>query len=173
MCIRDSASSIETLARRMVSTRTLITVSWSLQRAEHGEQPYWMAATLAAMVGQIGLPGAGIGYGYGAIGGIGVSVKRLSGLTMPQLKNPVDISIPVARIADMLLQAGEPYNFNGQSLVYPDIRLVYWCGGNPFHHHQDLHRLDKAWQQPETIICLLYTSPSPRDATLSRMPSSA
>ena len=25
----------------------------------------------------------------------------------------------------------------------------------------------------ELIICLLYTSPSPRDATLSRMPSSA
>ena len=25
----------------------------------------------------------------------------------------------------------------------------------------------------EIIICLLYTSPSPRDATLSRMPSSA
>ena len=25
----------------------------------------------------------------------------------------------------------------------------------------------------ETDICLLYTSPSPRDATLSRMPSSA
>ena len=27
--------------------------------------------------------------------------------------------------------------------------------------------------QLESIICLLYTSPSPRDATLSRMPSSA
>ena len=26
---------------------------------------------------------------------------------------------------------------------------------------------------PKRIICLLYTSPSPRDATLSRMPSSA
>ena len=25
----------------------------------------------------------------------------------------------------------------------------------------------------ESIVCLLYTSPSPRDATLSRMPSSA
>ena len=25
----------------------------------------------------------------------------------------------------------------------------------------------------ETLTCLLYTSPSPRDATLSRMPSSA
>ena len=29
----------------------------------------------------------------------------------------------------------------------------------------------KAGHQP--IVCLLYTSPSPRDATLSRMPSSA
>ena len=26
---------------------------------------------------------------------------------------------------------------------------------------------------PQALICLLYTSPSPRDATLSRMPSSA
>ena len=30
------------------------------------------------------------------------------------------------------------------------------------------------WQKEEILIdCLLYTSPSPRDATLSRMPSSA
>nr|BFE89519.1 hypothetical protein GCM10020185_00550 [Pseudomonas brassicacearum subsp. brassicacearum] len=36
--------------------------------------------------------------------------------------------------------------------VYPDIRLVYWAGGNPFHHHQDLNRLDVAWKKPETII---------------------
>ena len=27
--------------------------------------------------------------------------------------------------------------------------------------------------EPQVIDCLLYTSPSPRDATLSRMPSSA
>lgn len=146
------AQAITALARHMASTRTLITVSWSLQRAEHGEQPFWMAATLAAMLGQIGLPGGGIGYGYGAIGGIGVSVKRLTGLTFPQLQNPIDKFIPVARIADMLLQPGESFNFNGQSLRYPDIKLVYWCGGNPFHHHQDLHRLHRAWQRPETVI---------------------
>ncbi len=140
------------LAFSMAQSRTLITVAWSLQRAEHGEQPYWMAATLAAMVGQIGLPGGGIGYGYGAIGGIGVSVKRMSGLTFPQLDNPVKKSIPVARIADMLLHPNEPFDFNGQSLHYPDIKLVYWSGGNPFHHHQDLKRLNHAWQQPDTII---------------------
>ena len=34
----------------------------------------------------------------------------------------------------------------------------------------------KSWfeyELPNELICLLYTSPSPRDATLSRMPSSA
>ena len=32
--------------------------------------------------------------------------------------------------------------------------------------------LDKA-EDPQKMICLLYTSPSPRDRSLSRMPSSA
>jgi len=146
------AESIRQLARTMASTRTLITVSWSLQRAQNGEQPYWMAATLAAMLGQIGLPGGGIGYGYGAIGGVGVSVKRLGGLTFPQGENAVSDFIPVARIADMLLNPGKPYDFNGERRNYADIRLVYWCGGNPFHHHQDLNRLEQAFRQPETII---------------------
>ena len=36
------------------------------------------------------------------------------------------------------------------------------------------HAPTVSWPVPETMmICLLYTSPSPRDATLSRMPSSA
>ena len=151
ICGVDKAT-IEKLARDMAARRTLITVAWSLQRAEHGEQPFWMAATLAAMLGQIGLPGGGVGYGYGAIGGIGVAVKRLAGLTFPQGENPVKTFIPVARIADMLMHPGENYQFNGRNLTYPDIKLIYWCGGNPFHHHQDLNRLHEAWQNPETII---------------------
>ena len=32
---------------------------------------------------------------------------------------------------------------------------------------------EKERKYPEGLFCLLYTSPSPRDATLSRMPSSA
>ncbi|MEM9029658.1 MAG: molybdopterin-dependent oxidoreductase [Pseudomonadota bacterium] len=146
------ADTIRTIARRMAGKRTLITVAWSLQRAQGGEQPYWMAATLAAMLGQIGLPGGGIGYGYGAIGGIGVPMKRLDGMTLPQGDNRVSDFIPVARIADMLLEPGRPYAFNGETRTYPDIRLVYWAGGNPFHHHQDLNRLNEAWQRPDTII---------------------
>jgi len=52
----------------------------------------------------------------------------------------------------MLLAPGEPFDYNGRSLRYPDIRLVYWAGGNPFHHHQDLNRLLRAWRKPETIV---------------------
>ena len=36
-------------------------------------------------------------------------------------------------------------------------------------HEEAIENFDKALQ----IICLLYTSPSPRDGLLSRMPSSA
>ena len=146
------AEAIRALARRMAATRTLITVAWSLQRGEHGEQPYWMSAVLAAMLGQIGLPGGGVGYGYGAIGGVGKSFKGLRGVTFSQGINPVAKFIPVARAGDMLRHPGESYDFNGHRDTYPDIRLVYWAGGNPFHHHQDLNSLHEAWQRPETII---------------------
>ena len=146
------AGRIRALARRMADTRTMIMVARALQRGDHGEQPYWMGAVLAAMLGQIGLPGGGVGFGYAAEGGNGTPVQLLRGPTLPQGANKVEKFIPVARIADALLQPGEPYDYNGHRLTFPDIRLVYWCGGNPFHHHQDLNRLAAAWQRPETIV---------------------
>ena len=146
------AEIIRTLARRMAATRTLISVSWSVQRADHGEQPYWLAITLAAMLGQIGLPGGGFGFGYGAINGIGVPRQRVPVPKLPVGENPVKAFIPVARASDMLLDPGGELDFNGQRLTYPDIRLVYWCGGNPFHKQQDLNRLCQAWAKPETIV---------------------
>ncbi len=146
------AARITALARDMLACRTLLNVSWSLQRAAHGEQPFWMVVTLAAMLGQIGLPGGGYGLGYGATNGIGSPHRRLPGPALPRIRNPVSHFIPVARIADLLLRPGETFSYRGRSHRYPDIRLVYWAGGNPFHHHQDLHRLERAWQRPETII---------------------
>ncbi len=111
-----------------------------------------MAITLAAMLGQIGLPGGGIGFGYGAEGAIGLPERTQHRPTLRQGLNSVRTFIPVARIADMLLNPGEEYDYDGRRLTYPDIRLVYWCGGNPYHHHQDLNRLRRAWQRPETVI---------------------
>ena len=52
----------------------------------------------------------------------------------------------------MLRNPGQPYDFNGRREPFPDIRLIYWAGGNPFHHHQDLNAFHEAWQKPETII---------------------
>ena len=146
------AEAIRELARRMAANRTMILMAWSLQRAEHGEQPYWMAITLAAMLGQIGLPGGGFGFGYASVNGIGHPTPEVSWPSLPQGDNAVADFIPVARIADMLLDPGGRYDFNGEERTYPDIRLVYWAGGNPFHHHQDLNRLRQAWQRPETVI---------------------
>merc|ERR1739841_5198 len=65
------ADVIRGLARRMVGGRTMISISWSLTRQDHGEMAYWAAIALAAMVGQIGLPGGGIGFGYSAVNAIG------------------------------------------------------------------------------------------------------
>ena len=143
---------IRKLARHMAATRTMIAVSWSVQRAHHGEQPYWAAIALAAMLGQIGLPGGGFGFGYGANAGAGNPRNPMPVPRLPTGQNPVKASIPVARVTDMLLNPAGPFDFNGQRRTYPDVRLVYWCGGNPFHKQQDLNRLVRAWRKPETII---------------------
>ncbi len=146
------AENLRALARRMAAARTMISVAWSIQRADHGEMPCWMAITLAAMLGQIGLPGGGFGIGYGSENGIGNPVRLFRFPAMPQGRNPVTTSIPVARISDALLHPGEPYDFNGEKRTYPNLRAVYWSGGNPFHHHQDLNRLVRAIRRPETVI---------------------
>ena len=146
------AARIRDLAREMAATRTTVSIGWSLQRSHHGEQPFWAMITLACMLGQIGLPGGGFGVGYGPVNLMGSALPKHSGPTLPQGKNAVSDFIPVARFTDMLLHPGASVPYNGRDIVYPDIRLVYWAGGNPFHHHQDLNRLMTAWRKPETII---------------------
>lgn len=146
------ADDLVALARQMAASRTLVTVSWSLQRARHGEQAPWMGLTLAAMLGQVGLPGGGFGHGYGSMNEPGLAPLRCGLPRLPQGVNPVPSFIPVAAISDLLLQPGQPFDYNGERLTYPDIRLVYWAGGNPFHHHQNLPRLRRALHRPDTVV---------------------
>ncbi|MDC0033746.1 molybdopterin-dependent oxidoreductase, partial [Alphaproteobacteria bacterium] len=94
---------IRDLAQTIAVGRTMITACWSLQRADHGEQPYWMAVTLAAVLGHMGLPGGGVGFGYGCLGGIGTPRARASTPRLPSGTNPCRDYIPVARVTDMLL----------------------------------------------------------------------
>ncbi len=146
------AARIRDLAREMAAKRTMITCAAALQRGDHGEQPLWMTVTLAAMLGQIGLPGGGYTIGYGVNGNIGNTERPFRWGTLPQGHNPVEEVVPVAMISDMLLNPTAAYPYNGQERRFPDIRLLWWAGGNPFHHHQDLNRLHRAFQRPETVI---------------------
>ncbi|GAA5166286.1 MULTISPECIES: molybdopterin-dependent oxidoreductase [Amycolatopsis] len=146
------AGKIVELAESMAAHRTMITLSWSLQRSRHGEQPLWAGVALACVLGQIGLPGGGFGHGYASMAGIGAGSLPFPLPTLRRGLNPVREFIPVARVADMLLHPGEEYDYNGQRLRYPAIRLVHWAGGNPFHHHQDLARLGRAFTRPDTVL---------------------
>ncbi|EUC00004.1 Trimethylamine-N-oxide reductase (cytochrome c) [Rhizobium sp. CF080] len=140
------------VARKIAGRRTVIAVSQSVQRAEHGEQPIWMAIVLAAMTGQIGLPGGGFCYGLGSMADSGTRRVAVSAVALDQGRNPVRDFIPCASISEMLLNPGGTQDYNGETLTFPDIRLVYWAGGNPFHHHQDLGRLRQAFGRPDTIV---------------------
>ncbi|MEO4044408.1 molybdopterin-dependent oxidoreductase [Hoeflea sp. CAU 1731] len=146
------ADTIRALARRMAKQPTVVNASWSLTRQHNGEMNYWMTVVLAAMLGGVGRKGEGFALGLGAVNSIGNTRRTVRLAALPTGRNPVSAFIPVARIADMLLHPGQQFRYNGQTLHYPDIRLVYWAGGNPFHHHQDLNRLRKAWRKPETVI---------------------
>lgn len=155
---------IKDLALTFYKTKTMIMAGWGIQRAHHGEQPHWAIVTLSCMLGQIGTPGGGFGFSYHysnggvpttnspVIGGmnIGKSDEAQSGASW--LMEASQYTIPVARIADALLNPGKTFDFNGKKLKYPNIDLIYWVGGNPFVHHQDLNKLVKAWAKPSTVI---------------------
>jgi biotin/methionine sulfoxide reductase len=147
------AKTIIELAAAMAETRTLVTTAWSVQRADHGELPVWMTVVFASMLGQIGLPGGGFSFGFGATSNI--SSPKTVWVAKPTLSlgaNPIDVHVPVGRVAEMLLNPGAPLEYNGGTIRLPDIKLIYSVGGNPFHHNGNLNRFLKAWQRPDTII---------------------
>jgi len=156
------ADTIRDLARRFAKHRTMLAAGWSIQRQQHGEQSHWMLVTLAAMLGQIGLPGGGYGFTYhyangGSPTATGPVLPGIVGGAKPPagsewLEAGGTETIPVSRIVEMLENPGKPYDFNGRRSKYPDIKLAYWVGGNPFMHHQDRNRMLKAWQKLDTFI---------------------
>ncbi|HWO65779.1 MAG TPA: molybdopterin-dependent oxidoreductase, partial [Umezawaea sp.] len=149
---RTPASTIRSLAHRMAAGRTLVNVVFSLQRGENGEQAIFAGLTLAAFLGQIGLPGGGFAHGFGSMGDYGVGVAGAPLPTFSQGVNPVPDFIPCARISDLLLHPGEEIPYDGGTIRLPETKLAYWAGGNPFHHHQDLRRLRRALSTLDTFV---------------------
>ncbi|HCZ9048488.1 TPA: trimethylamine-N-oxide reductase TorA [Vibrio alginolyticus] len=161
------ADKIREFARMLVSGRTQILMGWCIQRQEHGEQPYWAAAVVAAMVGQIGLPGGGISYGhhYSSIGvpstgfaGPGGFPRNLDQGMKPKWDNNdfngYSRTIPVARWIDCLLEPGKEINYNGGKVKLPDFKMMVISGCNPWHHHQDRNRMKKAFRKLQTVVTI-------------------
>ncbi|MFV0321625.1 MAG: trimethylamine-N-oxide reductase TorA [Alphaproteobacteria bacterium] len=156
------AEQIKALVRKFKEKRTMLASGWGIQRMHHGEQAHWMLVTLAAMLGQIGLPGGGFGlsYHYSSGGSPTADGVALSGISSggaavegaAWLTSEGAAAIPLARIVDMLENPGAEFDFNGTKDVYPDVKMAYWVGGNPFAHHQDRNRMVKAWEKLETFI---------------------
>ncbi|WP_169765294.1 molybdopterin-dependent oxidoreductase [Campylobacter curvus] len=150
ICGIDEAK-IKELAELFASKRTMLHSGWALQRNDHGEQPCWMMITLAAMLGQIGLPGGGYDFAlhYEAQGS---KVAKFPGLeavagsvsAKGEWSTREIPTIPCARIVDCIKNPGKEIEFNGKKIKYPDFRMIYWAGGNPVHHHQDVNQLIKA-----------------------------
>jgi biotin/methionine sulfoxide reductase len=149
---RAPAARIRALAHEMAAGRTLVNVVYALQRGERGEQPVFAGLTLAAFLGQVGLPGGGFTHGLGSMGDYGVGRASVPLPTFRQGTNPVPDLVPCARIADLLLAPGTDLAYDGGVLRLPDVRLAYWAGGNPFHHHQDLRRLRRAFGRLDTFV---------------------
>ena len=186
-----SADTIRALADKFKDNRTMFISGWSMQRAHHGEQPHWMLIALASMIGQIGLPGGGFGYSYHYANG-GVPTCKggvITGINKGKRGNfdengnfigtqKTDASqeweqkakkhnFPAPRIAEMLLNPGKVIDHNGKKITYADTQFIYWTGGNPLTHHQDLNMLVKAWRKPRTVVVNeIYWTPTAKMADI-------
>lgn len=160
---------IRQLARDLAGGRSQIIVGWAIQRQQHGEQPYWMISVIAAMLGQIGLPGGGISFSH-HYSSVGVSS---SGAAMPGAfplnldtgreskhtnddYNGYSSVIPVARVVDALLEPGKKINFNGHEVILPPYKMAVFSGSNQWHRHQDRNRMKLAYQRLETVVSVDY-----------------
>ncbi|MGD8171737.1 trimethylamine-N-oxide reductase 2 [Vibrio sp. TRT 21S02] len=158
------AKQMEMLAEIFSSNRTMLMAGWGIQRQQFGEQRHWMLVTLAAMLGQIGLPGGGFGLSYhysnggnptrdaGVLPAISASIGGGSSAGNDWAVSGAVNSFPVARIVEALENPGKAYKHNGHDLTFPDIKMIWWAGGGNFTHHQDTNRLIKAWQKPELVV---------------------
>ncbi|WP_351077709.1 trimethylamine-N-oxide reductase TorA [Shewanella sp. CAL98-MNA-CIBAN-0140] len=156
---------IRDLAKVMTQGRTQIMMGWCIQRQQHGEQPYWMAAVLATMIGQIGLPGGGISYGhhYSSIGvpASGAAAPGAFPRNLDDGQKPLfdsndfkgaSSTIPVARWIDAILEPGKTIDANGSKVTYPDIKMMVFSGNNPWSHHQDRNKMKQAFQKLECVV---------------------
>ncbi len=105
------------------------------------------------MLGQIGRPGCGFAFGHGSMNGMGMARTR-DAVGEPAGAAQSGAVLDSGRAHHRACWSGRAseYDYNGHRLRFPDTRLMWWAGGNPLHHHQDLNRLLRAWARVDTMV---------------------
>lgn len=155
---------IKALCECLVKDNSIIIAGRALQRQDHGEQAFWMVATLSAMLGHIGKSGGGFEFSLGYNGGgaksmIAPSLKGISALPSQEYTTPdspwansKNYTIPTSRFIQALESPGKEIDFKGRKIRLPRIRVAYNASGSIFTRHQDVNRAIKAWQKLDTVI---------------------
>lgn len=144
---------IISLADTFVKNRTFLAGNWAMQRAHHGEQADWTLMVLAAMIGQIGLPGGGFGFSmHYSGGGQAFSGVRLP-VGLPQGKNNLDFNIPASRVSEAILNPGKTIKFKGKEITFPKIKMMYVVGASILGHHPDTNELIRAIRTSRYCYC--------------------
>jgi biotin/methionine sulfoxide reductase len=115
------ADKIRELAKLFHENTTMLMSGWGMQRQQYGEQKHWMLVTLAAMLGQIGTPGAGLVFPTILPTAATRPPRGGAGLDAGSVAGGVDAveKIPVARIVEALENPGR------------SISTTAWRGASP------------------------------------------
>ena len=122
--------------------RTMMTLSWSLQRARHGERRCGRVSPWRACSARSGCP-AGVRNGYGSTAGS--AGPGSSARCRPCRRGHAVEEHPGGAHRRHAAPPRRGVRLRRHPAALPRLRLVYWAGGNPFHHHQDLARLRRAF----------------------------
>ncbi|CAD7289310.1 Dimethyl sulfoxide/trimethylamine N-oxide reductase [Campylobacter suis] len=160
-----SADEIAKFATTIAKEPTTVLIGRALQRADHGEQPFWALVVLNAMLGHIGKEGLGFEFslGYGADGALDKIAPVLKGISTridskyedvdgAPWKTTKNITIPSSRSIEALEHPGKEIDYDGVKIKLPHMRVAYLASGSIFTRHQDVNNIVKQWRKFDTVI---------------------
>jgi len=160
-----AADKIKSFAEALAKEPTTILIGRALQRADHGEQPFWALIALNAMLGYIGKEGLGfefsLGYDSGGmtnkisptLKGISTRIsEKYENLGKAPWKDAKNVTIPSSRSIEALEHPGKEIDYDGTKIKLPRMRVAYMASGSMFTRHQDVNNAVKQWRKFETVI---------------------
>lgn len=162
---------IVALAREFARTKpAALLAGLSFNRRAYGEQPVRGTVTLAAMTGNVGIPG-------GSPGGVSYSISRsLPIAEFPRGRNPIPESIPVFTWTDAIVRGTEMGAADGvtnlpegQSRLRTNVRFLFNTAGNTLvNQHANVNRTVRILGDPSLVDFIVgidqFITPSARFA---------